>query len=189
MRTILAALAVFLAPIALNAQEKREWYRVYTFEESVIDMNTQLVSFSGKTSGRVRFRWNFEKPHDWAAVPGLEYRSRLEVIEFDCKNKRYRYSSIVLLDASGNVLLSEEIDWFVPWTLLTDESFNKRLYEPACRLLELRRNPSKLPQAAEPVGAETPRGAPATAGSITPAEPPVRGKPELKKRPATAPRQ
>lgn len=186
MRTTLAALALFLlAPVTLNAQEKQEWSRVYTFEESVIDMNTRLVSFSGKTSGRVRFRWSFEKSQQgWPGRPDLEFRSRLDVMEFDCKNKRYRYSSITLLDASGNVLLSEEIDWFVPWTPLTEESFNKRLYEPACRLLELRRN---LPQSLTAGKVEI-LGAPATAGTIAPAEP-ARVKPELKKRPAPAPRK
>ncbi|HYG79860.1 MAG TPA: surface-adhesin E family protein [Pyrinomonadaceae bacterium] len=184
MRKTLAALALILAPTTLNAQEKREWYRVYTFEESVIEMNTQLVSFSGKSTGRVRFRWSFEKPQRWGAKGGVEYRSRLEVVEFDCKEKRYRHSALTLFDASGRTVHAEEMDWFGPWTPVAYQSFTNRLYEPACRLLEVRRNPSKSPPPAEPAEAEMP----ATAGSLPPAEP-ARVRPRLKKRSAPAPRQ
>jgi len=148
----------------------------------VIEMNTQLVSFSGKNSGRVRFRWNFEKPQNWDAKSGLKFTSRLEVIEFDCKEKRYRHSALTLFDASGKTLHTEELDWFGPWTPVSYQSFIKRLYDPACRLLQLRRNlPPSLPPAEIP-------GAPATAGSLPPAEP-ARVEPKLKKSSAPAPHQ
>jgi hypothetical protein len=188
MRTMLAALALLLAPATLNAQEKQEWSRVYTFEESVIDMNTRLVSFSGRNSGRVRFRWSFEKPQSWGAKPGVKYRSRLEVVEFDCKEERYRNSALTLFDAGGKMVHTEETDWFGPWTPVDSQSFIERLYEPACRLLQLRR---KLPPSLTPAEVEMPGargGAQATAGSMPPAEP-ARVKPELKKRPAPAPHQ
>ena len=165
MKTTLAALAILLAPMIINAQEKPEWHRVYTFEESVIEMNTQLVSFSGKSTGRVRFRWNFEKPQRWGAKDGVEYSSRLEVVEFDCKEKRYRHSALTLFDGSGKTLHTEEMDWFGPWSPVYDQSFIKRLYEPACRLLELRRHP---PKPGEPAEREKKKGS-SRAGTVRPA--------------------
>ena len=143
MRTMLAALALLLSSLALNAQEKQVSHRVYTFEESVIAMNTQLVSFSGKNTGRVRFRWSFDKPQSWGAKPGVKYKSRLEVVEFDCREKLYRHSALMLFDASGKTVHTEEMDWFGPWTPVAYQSVMEKLYKPACRLLELRRNPPK----------------------------------------------
>jgi hypothetical protein len=160
MRTMLAALALLLAPTALNAQEKQEWHRIYTFEESVIDLNTQLVSFSGKNTGRVRFRWSFDKPQSWGAKPGVKYRSRLEVVEFDCKEKRYRNSALTLFDADGKMVHTEEMDWFNPWTPVPFQGFMKRLYEPACQLLELRRN-SPAPPPEGSAGREKKKSIPA----------------------------
>src|SRR3954464_546263 len=84
---VLFLLSVFLlCSTSLMAQQLPEWYRVYTLEESKIDMNTSLVTYGGKDIARVRFRWTFDKPEALSGEPRLKYKSVLEVIEFKCSD-------------------------------------------------------------------------------------------------------
>ena len=83
MRLVLF-LILALSPIALSAQSTSEWHRVYTFDESTIDMNTLLVTEVSKEVSRVRFRWTFEEPQSLAGNPQVKYQSQLEVIGRRC---------------------------------------------------------------------------------------------------------
>ena len=81
----LACLFVAFLPITVSAQSLPEWYRVYTFDESTIEMNTSLVTSLSKDVSRVRFRWTFNEPQSLDATPEIKYLSQLEVMEFNCK--------------------------------------------------------------------------------------------------------
>ena len=62
MKLIFLPLVFVLASTNLTAQTLPEWYRVYTFDDSIIEMNTSQVTFIDKDIGRVRLRWVFDQP-------------------------------------------------------------------------------------------------------------------------------
>jgi hypothetical protein len=136
MKTMLAALAILLVPTTLCAQQQPpEWLRVYTFDESVIDIKTsEVVTLFGER-GRVTFRWSFDRPEALAVGSRIKYKSRLEVIEFDCVEHRYRPYEITFFDSSGKVRALEAKSPDGPWNDVARGSMTERLYDSACRLI------------------------------------------------------
>lgn len=108
MKALLLPLIILLSSTLLTAQQTPEWERVYTFDESIIEMNTVQVTFDGKSTGRVRFRWSFEQPQTFNRESKAKYNSQLEVIEFDCSNKLYRPYETTWFDAAGQKILFTE---------------------------------------------------------------------------------
>src|SRR3954468_11261609 len=100
MRFLLSLLFI-VYPIATMAQSSPEWSRVYTFDESTIEMNTSLITRVDKDVSRLRFRWTFDKPE---VVDDLKYQSQLEVMEFNCSANKYRTYHLTYLDQAGNIL-------------------------------------------------------------------------------------
>jgi hypothetical protein len=135
MKSLFLPVAVLLASTCLTAQQLPKWYRVYTFDESIIEMNTSLVTFGGKDLGRVRFRWTFDQPETLSRAPSVKYQSRVEVIEFDCPGQRYRPVEATLFDPAGKAIRHEETNSPVEWRTVTSESMMPKLFEPACKLI------------------------------------------------------
>ncbi len=126
MRLIILILVLVVGQLVLKAQSLPEWYRVYTFEDSVIEVNTSIVTLISDDVRRVRFRWRFDEPQSLDGLPGLRYQSRLEVIELNCKMDRYRYYHTTFYDAAGNMVRIEDRsgDWrragtFMPENILS----------------------------------------------------------------------
>lgn len=145
MRITPLALAIFLSSTPLLAQQPPEWSRVYTFDDSIIEMNNSLVTFGGDHIGRVRFRWSFNEPEALSGEPRLKFKSRLEVIEFDCAGKRYRPYEVTSFDAAGKVIRFEEMNPPGLWIPVTSNTMMEKLFAPACRLIELTRHPPQPP--------------------------------------------
>src|SRR6185503_13534511 len=104
MRVMLFVIVLTLHTIALNAQSLPEWYRVYTFDESTIEMNTSLVTSISKDVSRVRFRWTFNEPQSLDGTPEIKYQSQLQVMEFNCKLNSYRPYHLTFLDSAGDIV-------------------------------------------------------------------------------------
>lgn len=137
-----ALFLMFVVLLSQNQSESRtlpEWYRVYTFDESVIELNTDYVMFSDRKTGRVRFRWSFLKPETMGQERLIKYQSRLEEIEWDCAKKRYRLHDVRMYDAEGRLMRSEEGDPPGQWREVKFGSMMQKLMTPACQLIELRR--------------------------------------------------
>jgi hypothetical protein len=140
MRFKFLPFVILLSSTCLTAQLP-EWYRVYTFDESIIEMNTAQVTFGGKDIGRVRFRWTFDQPEALIGEPQLKYKSRLEVMEFNCSQRRYRLYDLTFYDAAGKVIRSQEMNPPVEWRAVTFGSVMEKLFAPACELIEKRAHP------------------------------------------------
>lgn len=138
MRLVLF-LILALSPIALSAQSTSEWHRVYTFDESTIDMNTLLVTEVSKEVSRVRFRWTFEEPQSLAGKPQVTYQSQLEVIELNCSENQYRPFHITFFDAAGNIVRIDDAPG--KWHHVQGGSMIKKLFEPGCELIKKRNTP------------------------------------------------
>lgn len=135
MRSISLPLVFLLASTCLKSQQLPEWYRVYTFDESTIEMNTSLVTFGDKDIGRVRFRWVFDDPETLGGDRPVKYKSRLEVMEFNCSDRRYRLHHVSLFDSAGEAIRHELVNAPVEWRDVTSGSMMQRLFEPACKLI------------------------------------------------------
>lgn len=141
MKVMFLAFTIFLSSTSLMAQQLPEWYRVYTFDDSIIEMNTSQVTFGSKSIGRVRFRWSFDKPQLLSGEPQTRYKSKLEVLEFHCSDKRFRLYEVILFDAAGKVIRVEVVNPPGEWSSVTSGSMMERLFTPACQLIELKRRP------------------------------------------------
>lgn len=96
-------------------------------------MNTLLVNFISKDISRVRFRWTFDQPQALSGEPQLKYQSRLEVMEFNCSEQRYRPYHFTYFDAAGNVVRIEEMNPPGEWRVTS--GMMDKLRSPACALV------------------------------------------------------
>ena len=137
---ILVCLLLLLLPAPLASQDKEKWERVYTLEGGTITMNATKVEFVGSDIGRVQFRWKWDKLQALDNSPETKYKSRVEVIEFNCSRRRYRLTEFTLFDAKGKPVFSKELELLEKeWKFLKAGGMMERLFGPACRLIEEKR--------------------------------------------------
>lgn len=140
MRIVFLLFSVFFSVTSLTAQELAEWERVYTFDESTIEMNTSLVTLISKDVSSVRFRWSFNEPQLLNNRSDSKYQSRLEVVEFNCSLNRYRPYHLTFHDATGNILQIEDLPG--EWRPVKPGSMIEKLFIPACELVKNKTQPS-----------------------------------------------
>jgi hypothetical protein len=131
---ILLFLVLALSPVVVGAQPEPEWLRVYTFDESTIEMNTSLLTFISKDVTRVRFRWKFDQPQSLGGVPEVKYKTELEVLEFNCSRNQYRPYHITFFDATGNMARIKDSPG--AWQTVYSGSMIEKLFVPACDLIK-----------------------------------------------------
>jgi hypothetical protein len=100
-RVILWILFVSTTCFCLHAQTKDKWQRVYTGEDSVIEINASSLTLEAEHVLRVEFRTTLAKPDTIAANQTAKYKRRLETIAFKLNQNRYRVAQIVWFDANG----------------------------------------------------------------------------------------
>ena len=140
MKAVLLTFVFLLSSTSRFAQpQSSEWERVYTFDDSIIEMNTAEVIIGGNIA-RVRFRWTFDQPEALGSQSQLKYKSRLEVFEFNCTDKRYRPYETTLLDLAGKTVHHEEMNPPAEWRRTSGIMMDK-LMSSACELMERKINP------------------------------------------------
>ncbi|HEY5883909.1 MAG TPA: surface-adhesin E family protein, partial [Pyrinomonadaceae bacterium] len=126
-------------PLSLAAQQSQEWARVYTFDDTIVEMNTSLVTAITADISRVRFRWTFQQPQAWTGYSRLKHSSRLEVMEFNCSVRKYRPYHLTFYDASGNTIQIDDTP--AEWRGVDFGSLTEKLLVSACDLIM--RKPAK----------------------------------------------
>ena len=129
------------------------WQRVYTGEDSIIEIDTSRVTFveysTAKkvtftySTGRTRFRTIYSKPEALKEKPGVKYKTRLETIDFNCaaNTARYRLYEATLLDEKGKVIKTFGWDPAAEWKEAKQGGMMEKLARAACTLInEKRRN-------------------------------------------------
>jgi hypothetical protein len=104
------------ASLCLQAQNKVNWQRVYTGEDSIIEINVSSAILEADHILRVDFRTIFSKPENIAGSPGAKYKSRLETIKFKLNENRYRLCEMTSFDSKGlrlNTYTATTVDWRV----------------------------------------------------------------------------
>lgn len=136
MRIAISVVLFVASPLALRAQSLPEWYRVYTFDDSRIEMNTSLVTPIDKDVSRVRFRWTFDRPQSLGGVPEIRYQGRLEVMELNCSGKQYRQYHFTFFDAAGDIAGIRDTPG--EWHKVRSGSMMEKLFVPGCDLIKAR---------------------------------------------------
>ncbi len=142
MRILLLLFLFWLSIPTVTAQPLPVWYRIYTFDESTIEMNTSLVTFMSKDISRVRFRWSFNEPQLLSKGSKSKYQSRLEVMELNCSLKQYRPYHLTFYDAAGNILLIQDVPG--DWRPISAGSMFEKLFVPACQLVKKKTDPAPV---------------------------------------------
>ena len=132
-----SAVVAFLlcGPALLRAQQtKDKWQRVYTGEESVIEINTSSLRFQSDYILRVQFRTVMSHPVTLAGTSGAKYKTRLETIDFKLNESRYRLFETSLLDSAGKELQSYATSEMRDWRVLKPGGVTERLFYAASAL-------------------------------------------------------
>ena len=133
--TLIVSLLQCTFPISFSAQgEKEAWRRVYTGEDSVIDINVASLAFETEHILRVGFRTVLSKTESPRGRPDIKYKSRLETVEFKLPSSQYRYLETTLLDSAGKTVWSDEPNPTQDWRALKEGGMMKRLFDAARQL-------------------------------------------------------
>ena len=125
-------LTLLLAPAAA-AQQKSKWVRVYTFDDAVIEMEEIQLSFGN--FGRVRFRTVYDRPRPLPGKSDVKFKTLVEDLEIQCKEREYRLSEALYLDGKGRAVHSYRAKGDEDWEEVKTHMM-LRLLDPACRMIE-----------------------------------------------------
>jgi len=121
--------ALCLVSSSLSAQTRKDkWLRVYTGDDSIIEVNSESLTFNDNLTVRVLFRTILSEPEGLLGKPEIKYKSRLETTEFKLNERSYQLTSTTLLDTAGNVVLTHEADKET-WRLMKADGMMSRLFE------------------------------------------------------------
>jgi hypothetical protein len=133
--TFIVWLLLYSSPISICAQrEKEEWKRVYTGEDSVIEVSVGSLTLDTGHILRVRFRTILSKAESLKGNPETKYKSRLENVEFKLPSGQYRYRETSLLDSTGKTVRSDEPNPSQEWRVPKEGGMMKRLFDAAGQL-------------------------------------------------------
>ncbi len=118
---------------AAAAQERGKWVRVYTFDDAVIEMEEIDLSFGN--FGRVRFRTVFREPRPMPGKADLLFKTVVEDMEIQCRERQYRLSTAVYLNSKGSPVYVYKADGDEEWEEVRTHMMLK-LIDPACRMIE-----------------------------------------------------
>lgn len=129
----------------MAAQPQPEWQRVYTFDDSIIEMNTSLLTPITRDVIRVRYRWIFNELQQLSGTPPRQYQSKLEVKELNCSENRARSYHITFLDTVGNIVHIDDAPG--EWRRVPAGSMLQKMFVPACELIKSKTTPKEVDQA------------------------------------------
>jgi hypothetical protein len=115
----LIASLLFCCPLSIGAQqEKAHWQRVYTGEDSVIEINVSSLKFEPERIVRASYRTMLSKTESLPEQPGKKYKSRIESIAFSSAGNRYRFEEVSWLDSRGKPIHSYQSAANADWRAL-----------------------------------------------------------------------
>jgi hypothetical protein len=141
MRIIGFVSIFFLLSFSPTAQEKEQWRRVATFEDTTVDLDTSTVIVGSQFTGRVRLRFKSSKSQPIPGNTRTKSKIVIESVEFQCVEGRYRVVGVEWLDEKGNKIDESRPDQDGDWKPVKAGSVRSKLMTPSCELIsEKRRN-------------------------------------------------
>lgn len=90
----------------VSQKETETWLRVVTEEDFVIDVNRTSLKFEPNRIISIKIRTNFLQEESLSENPKLKYRTQLDSIQFNLKDRQYRIFESTFLDSSGQPVVS-----------------------------------------------------------------------------------
>lgn len=103
---VLFLLVSFSAMTVWSQDNEDRWLRVFTDEDSVIEVNRFSLVLESDQVIRADFRTTFVEPVPIMGTQGGIAQSRLDSIQFRLDNKQYRIRESKFVDSSGHLLAS-----------------------------------------------------------------------------------
>ena len=161
MKALTATSLLALVMMVPAQDPKEQWQRVYTGEDSVVELETssvtfveyhlaKKVTFASTRAGRVRFRTIFSRLQTLDEKPVIKYKSHYETLEFQCPPRTdsvvyprpvvwYRRYEATLRDARGKTVKSYDADAADLWREIKSGSLMEKRSDAACRLIDQKR--------------------------------------------------
>ena len=124
-------LCVVAGSVLNRIQAKEPWLRVYTGDDSIIELNSSTARFTPGNILRAEFRTIFSSPESIGGGQGAKYKTRLETIDFRLTDRRYRHFEISLVDSSGKTIQTKTADGSEEWRPIKRGGITERLYNAA----------------------------------------------------------
>lgn len=111
---ILLAFAM-CSPVVFAQKATEQWLRVITNDESVVEVDRTSLVLEAKGIIHARFRTSLLTQEAVPGKSGLFFRSRIDQIQFDLKNIRYRVTHTTFLNANAEQIFAltanNDKDW------------------------------------------------------------------------------
>ena len=142
MRMMICLALLCLLTSDQKAQEKPSWQRLYTYDDSAVELDAANVTFGSAFTGRVRVRFSYEKTQPPTRKGGARYKSVVETMECRCDDRLYRVVRVERFDGKGNCVEIDEADANAEWKPASYMGMRSKMFSPACNLIyEKKRNP------------------------------------------------
>lgn len=125
--------AIFVISGLTGIAQDDPWLRVFTDEQSVIDVNRSSLVLESNRVIRAEFRTQLSTPEPVPEKLGINYQTRLDSIQFSVKDDRYRIAESKLLDESGKTVMSYSSSDIDNWKSLGGRTA-RRLFSAAGQL-------------------------------------------------------
>lgn len=119
----------FLLPVSIPAQGKREWIRVQTNDDSIVEINRTELARIGEGQVRATFRQTYRQLQRFGRS-NIQFISQVELFEFDCVNHQSRPQAVLYLNRAGRVVHYRGADGLREW-----KPSSGHYYQAACGLL------------------------------------------------------
>lgn len=106
-----------------------EWTQVYEDSKVSIAVNKRIQRI-GNDTVRFMFNWKWTELRDLKMTPGVSYKSRIELMDINFSEKKYKTVDVKLYDESGEKIIFDETvpsdrwDYISPGSII-DEIFDK----------------------------------------------------------------
>ena len=130
-RLIVILLFALLCPclsVVKSQVTSEKWQRVYTGEDSNIDVDTTSLTFLDQRIVRVIFRTTFLKPEHLPNRPEISYQNQLETTEFKLNEPNYRLAETILLDSTGKTVMNLQAKEGEGWRAFKNGGMMQRLF-------------------------------------------------------------
>lgn len=131
---VTVAVCAFAGSTCAQAQQaKANWKRVYTGDGSIVEFNDSSSTFETGNILRANFRTVFSNAESLGgSQSGVKYKTRLETIDFNLRDRRYRFFEITLLDSNGKLVQKRTVEPSDEWRAIKAGGITERLFNAAC---------------------------------------------------------
>ncbi len=131
---IQAFILLSLILTVVSGQEKDKWKRVYTYDDSFVEVNESKVIIVDNKIVRVLFRTTYSKQQSLRGKPNVKYKTMFESIEFKCEQRLYRQHQLVYRDSKGIEVETYESKQDEEWRSTTSSGSMRRFMSFGCQL-------------------------------------------------------